>query len=111
MLQSAIVTNSITKVLALSLNRSNPLVRANLLDMNVAMLLVAVGVGIPSKVVGINMSNLSLMPIENLGNLLEGWALCLDIEEGDEDEFEEDPDLRVIRICSWKIEMVVVLTA
>lgn len=41
----------------------------------------------------IDMCNLSLLTIEDLGNLLESWATGFDVKEGDKDEFKENPDL------------------
>jgi hypothetical protein len=39
------------------------------------------------------MANLSVITIEDLGDLLESGTAGLDVEDGDEDEFEEDPAL------------------
>lgn len=41
----------------------------------------------------INLSDLSIITIENLSKLLKSRALGFDVEEEDEEEFEEDPDL------------------
>jgi hypothetical protein len=41
----------------------------------------------------IDVSDLSLITIEDLGDLLKSGTTGLDVEDGDEDEFEEDPAL------------------
>jgi hypothetical protein len=67
------------------------------LDVDVVfVLLEARGVSVTSEHISVNVCNLSLVSIEDLGDLLEGRALGLNVEDSDEDEFEEDPDLRVI---------------
>ena len=63
------------------------------LDVDIALLLIAGGEGVVANFVSINDSNLSLIAIEDLGDLLEGWALGLHVEEGDEEKFGKDPDL------------------
>ena len=62
----------------------------------VVVLLEARCVVVSLELAGVHVSNLSLVSVEDLGDLLEGWALGLDVEDGDEDEFEEDPYLRGI---------------
>jgi hypothetical protein len=42
------------------------------------------------------MSNLSLITIEDLGDLFKSGTTGLDVEDSDEDEFEEDPALVVV---------------
>jgi hypothetical protein len=65
------------------------------LDVDVVfVLLEARGVSVTSEHISVNVCNLSLVSIEDLGDLLEGRALGLNVEDSDEDEFEEDPDLR-----------------
>jgi hypothetical protein len=71
------------------------------LDVNVTLLLVASGESVIANLVGVNNSDLSLITIEDLGDLLEGRALGLDVEEGDEYKFQEDPDLAIVSIYSW----------
>jgi hypothetical protein len=41
----------------------------------------------------IDVSDLSLITIEDLGDLLKSGTTGLDVEDSDEDEFEEDPAL------------------
>jgi hypothetical protein len=55
-------------------------------------------VGVSLESGSIDVSNLSLVSVEDLGDFLEGWALGLDVEDSDEDEFEEDPHL-------WRISI------
>jgi hypothetical protein len=45
------------------------------------------------KLLNINARNFCLLAIEDLGHLFESWAPGLDVQEADEEEFEEDPDL------------------
>jgi hypothetical protein len=45
-------------------------------------------------------SNLGLITIEDLGDLLKSGTTGLDVKDGDKDEFEEDPALVVISIRS-----------
>ena len=66
---------------------------ADLLDANVLVLLKTGGHDGVLNLLKVNVSNLSLVAIKDLGNLLEGGAASLNIEDGDEDEFEEDPAL------------------
>jgi hypothetical protein len=64
----------------------------NVLDLDVVVLLVAGGqVGLNS--LDIDVSNLSLLTVEDLGDLLEGRSLGLDVEDADEDELEGNPAL------------------
>jgi hypothetical protein len=69
---------------------------------NIALLLVASSESVRTNLV-FNMSDLSLIAIEDLGNLLKSRALGLNVEEHDEEEFEEDPDLKIVSICYRKI--------
>lgn len=69
------------------------------LDLDITVLLIARSKAILTNLVGINNRNLSLVTIEDLRNLLESGALGLDVEEDDEDELEEDPDLFAISTC------------
>jgi len=41
----------------------------------------------------IEMRDFSIFTIEDLGQLLESWASSLDVEEVNEGQFDEDPDL------------------
>ena len=41
----------------------------------------------------VEMSHSGLIAIDNLGQLLEGWAPGFDVHEVDEAKFEEDPAL------------------
>jgi hypothetical protein len=64
----------------------------NVLDLDVVVLLVAGGqIGLNS--LDIDVSNLSLLTVEDLGDLLEGRSLGLDVEDADEDELEGNPAL------------------
>lgn len=71
---------------------------ANSLDMNITRLLITRGEGVITSLFGIYNSDLSFIAIENLSNLFKSWALCLDVEEYNEDELEKDPDLVYISI-------------
>lgn len=63
------------------------------LNVNITMLLDSSRKGLGTDLVGVNESNLSLITIEDLSDLLEGRTLGLDVEEGDEKKFGEDPNL------------------
>ena len=54
------------------------------------------------------MSDLSLITIEDLGDLLESGSTGLNVEDGNKDEFEEDPALDVIskESCGRELFMV-----
>jgi hypothetical protein len=69
----------------------------------VVVLLEARGVCLTSERISVNVCNLSLVSIEDLGDLLEGRALGLNVEDSDEDEFEEDPDLRGISMLITRL--------
>lgn len=64
------------------------------------MLLIARSEGILSNLVSINDGDLSFVTIEDLGDLFESRALSLDVEEDDEDELKEDPNLMIV--SKWK---------
>lgn len=81
------------------------------LDVNIALLLVARSEAILANLVDVHNGNLGLVAVEDLGNLLESGTLGLDVEENDEDEFEEDPDLVMISNCMSKERVMVLLTA
>jgi hypothetical protein len=66
---------------------------AYVLDTNVAILLEARGHDVGLNGLEIDVGNLSLITVEDLGNLLKSGSLSLDVENGDEDELEEDPAL------------------
>jgi hypothetical protein len=68
------------------------------LDLNIALLLEARGHDVGLDSFEINVSNLSVFTIEDLGDLLKSRAAGLDIKDADEDEFEEDPALLSISI-------------
>ena len=67
--------------------------------MNTTLLLDSGGEGLRTGLVGINKSNLSFITIEDLSDLFEGRTLSFDVEEGDEEKFDEDPDLS--NISTW----------
>lgn len=91
-------------------SKDSPLV-LDRLDVNIALLLVARSEAILANLVGVHNGNLGLVAVEDLGNLLESGTLGLDVEENDEDEFEEDPDLIMISNCMRKERVTVLLTA
>ena len=78
---------------------------ADVLDTNVAILLETRGHNVGLDGLEIDVSNLSLVTVKDLGDLLKSWALCLDVEDGDEDEFEENPALDdisfILVIIKW----------
>jgi len=47
-------------------------------------------------VLNVDVSNLSLITIEDLGDLLKSGTTGLDVEDSDEDELEEDPALVLV---------------
>lgn len=59
----------------------------------------------------VNVGDLGLITIEDLGDLLESGSAGLDVEDGNEDEFEEDPALVEISNCSQDFPVVNQLTA
>lgn len=67
------------------------------------MLLVASSEGFLPNLIGVNDSDLSLIAIEDLGDLLESRALGLNVEEDDEAEFEEDPDLAYVSMYIFSV--------
>ena len=60
------------------------------LDRGCWLLLIA---GSSGKLVQVDLSNLCLFAIEDLGNFFQGRATSLDVQEEDEDKFESDPAL------------------
>jgi hypothetical protein len=71
---------------------------SDMLDLDVAVLLEARGHDIGLNSLEIDVGNLSLITIEDLGDLLEGGALGLNVEDSDEDKLEEDPALKNISL-------------
>jgi hypothetical protein len=59
----------------------------------VAVLLEARGHDVSLNGLEVNVGNLRIITVEDLGDLLKGWATSLDVEDADEDELEEDPAL------------------
>lgn len=47
--------------------------------------------------VHVQVRDLGVLAVEDLGEFLERWAAGLDVEEVDECEFDEDPDLEDVR--------------
>ena len=82
-----------------------------MLDADVLVLLVTGGHDGRLDLLKVDVSNLSLITIEDLGDLLESGAASLDVEYGDEDKFEEDPALVHVSIDSPGRGNVVGLTA
>jgi hypothetical protein len=70
--------------------------RPDLLDPDVVVLLITSGHDASLNLLEINVGNLSLITIEDTSNLLESRTAGLDVKDGDEDEFEEDPALLLI---------------
>jgi hypothetical protein len=82
--------------------------RPDLLDVDaVAVLLVAGGHDTLLNLLEIDVSNFSLISIEDTSDLLESGTARLDVEDGDEDEFEEDPALLLISLGSSNCRVIV----
>jgi hypothetical protein len=64
----------------------------NVLDLDVVVLLVT-GSQVGLNGLDIDVGDLSLITVEDLGDLLEGGSLGLDVEDADEDELEGNPAL------------------
>jgi hypothetical protein len=77
---------------------------SNMLDLDVAVLLEARGHDIGLNSLKIDVRNLSLITVEDLSDLLQGWALGLNVEDRDEDKLEEDPALKDVSLAMWGIE-------
>jgi hypothetical protein len=71
----------------------------NVLDLDVVVLLVT-GSQVGLNGLDIDVGDLSLITVEDLGDLLEGGSLGLDVEDADEDELEGDPALSNISISA-----------
>jgi hypothetical protein len=66
----------------------------SVLNVNIATLLLeARGHDVGLNGLEIDAGNLSVITVEDLGDLLESRATGLDVEDRDEDEFEENPAL------------------
>jgi hypothetical protein len=65
----------------------------DVLDPDVTLLLETRGHNVGLNSLKIDVGNLSVFTIEDLGDLLKGGATGLDVEDTDEDELEEDPAL------------------
>jgi hypothetical protein len=63
---------------------------------DVVVLLVAGSHDVLLNDLNVDVSNFSLITIEDLGNLLKSGTTGLDVEDSNEDEFEEDPALGLI---------------
>lgn len=48
----------------------------------------------------------SILAIENAGDLLKGWSLGLGVDEVHEGQFDADPALRIVRVCSCSLDIV-----
>lgn len=68
-------------------------VLAEVLNVHTVILIKARSHNIGFHLLQVDRSDLRLVTIEDLGDLLESRALGLDIQEEDEEEFNEDPDL------------------
>ncbi len=64
--------------------------------MDVVVLLVAGSHDVLLNDLNVDVSNFSLITIEDLGDLLKSGTTGLDVEDSNEDEFEEDPALGLI---------------
>ena len=71
-----------------------------MLDAGVTFLLVASGDDLSHDVLldigQVDLTHLSIITVEDLGNLLKGRTAGLDVEDGDEDKLEEDPALDLV---------------
>jgi hypothetical protein len=69
----------------------------DLLDADMVLLLEASGATMLENVLlnlaEVNVGNLCVIAVKDLGDFLEGRAAGLDVEDGDEDELKEDPAL------------------
>jgi hypothetical protein len=63
---------------------------------DVVVLLVAGSHDVLLNDLNVDVSNFSLITIEDLGDLLKSGTTGLDVEDSNEDEFEEDPALGLI---------------
>jgi hypothetical protein len=68
----------------------------DVLDLDVTLLLEARGHDVGLNSLEINIGDLGVFTIEDLGDLLKGGAFGLDVEDADEDELEGDPALATI---------------
>jgi len=71
----------------------------DMLDLDAALFLITRGHDVGLNSLEVDVANFSLITVEDLSNLLKSGALGLDVEDGDEDEFEEDPALANVSIC------------
>jgi hypothetical protein len=65
----------------------------DVLDPDVALLLESGGHNVSLDSLEIDVGDLSVFTIEDLGDFFKSGATSLDVEDADEDEFEEDPAL------------------
>ena len=70
----------------------------NVLDLDITLLLVARGHDVGLNSLEIDVTNLSLITVEDLSDLLESGAPGLNVEDSDEDKFEEDPALANVSV-------------
>jgi hypothetical protein len=70
----------------------------DVLDLDITLLLVARGHDVGLNSLEIDVTNLCLITVEDLSDLLESWAPSLDVEDSDEDKFEEDPALANVSV-------------
>jgi hypothetical protein len=67
---------------------------SDVLNLNVvAVLLEARGHDVSLHSLEVDVGNLRIITVEDLGDLLKGWATGLNVEDADEDKLEEDPAL------------------
>lgn len=67
-----------------------------MLNVDVVILLVTRSHDVLLNHLNVDVSNLSLITIEDLGDLFKSGTTGLDVEDSDEDEFKEDPALVVV---------------
>lgn len=67
-----------------------------MLNVDVVILLVTRSHDVLLNHLNVDVSNLSVITIEDLGDLFKSGTTGLDVEDSDEDEFEEDPTLIVV---------------
>ena len=67
-----------------------------MLNVDVIILLVTRSHDVLLNHLNVDVSNLSVITIEDLGDLFKSGTTGLDVEDSDEDEFEKDPALVVV---------------
>ena len=65
----------------------------DLLDADVVVLLVSSSHDLLLNLLQVDVGDLGVLTVKDLGDLLECGSTGLDVEDGDKDEFKEDPAL------------------